>query len=79
MIATVIYAVEEYFKKFGDNINVLKFDAEKSTARNDKRPNSRAQLYKKMVNKFSPPGKWKRDVINQGWRTIFKYTRIFDK
>lgn len=76
VFATVIAAVSEYFEKFGDNINVLKFDAEKSTNPKDTRANSREQLYKRMVNKYSPPGNWKRDIINQGWRTIFKFTRI---
>lgn len=75
IFATVLTMVDEWIKKYGEQVDVIEFTAEK---KNDPK-GSRAKLYDRMVKKYIPKG-WKYEKSDGTGRNVrFKLVNLDPK
>lgn len=69
VMATIIKILEEYIKKYRKGASYFRFSADKSSSSD----NGRTNLYKRLFKKYTPPGRWHKDIDKVDNSTYFTY------
>lgn len=75
VMSTVLAIVSEYIKKFYKDMTQITFTGEKPGSYIRSGESGRERIYKRLFNKYAPPGKWDKTIKTHGYKTEFIYTK----